>query len=170
MPRFPIWRNIAALLRIMSILYENTVRPRVDRLIEEEATPGGPLIVDIIDSPIELAERIKNCGDGDGASQRAAEMATALSRFRDDAYWHGYASRASLTKTVLQAVGDTVAVRLVTLGYLNATIACHARLKSAGLNEVPSEYWFQALIKGDTASIGTTRAILDQSPPATTRK
>lgn len=165
MSRVWIWRNISAIPRIMSILYENTLRPRVERLIHEETKPGGPLVIDIADSPIELAERIKSCDDGDGASQRAADMLTKLDNFRDDAYWHGYASRASLTKTVLRAVGETVAVRLLTIGYLNATIACHARLKSAGLNEVPSEYWFQTLVRADTPSADAARERLGQPPP-----
>jgi predicted acylesterase/phospholipase RssA len=164
MPRIWIWRNILAIPRIMSILYENTVRPRVERLIQEEATLGGPLVIDISDSPIELADRIKRCDNGDGASERAAEMSAQLDSFRDDAYWHGYTNRASLTKTVLRAVGETVAVRLLILGYLNATIACHARLKSAGLNEIPSEYWFQTLVRADASSVGAGTKKAGQPP------
>jgi Patatin-like phospholipase len=159
MPRVWIWRNIVAIIRIMSILYENTVRPRVQQLIKEEDTLGGPLVIDIAESPAELAARIKKFDDGDGASERAAEMLIALETFRDNAYWHGYASRASLTKTVLRAVGETVAVRLLILGYLNATVACHARLKSAGLNKVPSEYWFQALVRGGVAPTRLSRVL-----------
>jgi predicted acylesterase/phospholipase RssA len=56
-PRLWIWRNIVTIQRIMAVLYENTLRPRIQTLLAEEERPGGPIVIDIANSPIAILER-----------------------------------------------------------------------------------------------------------------
>lgn len=137
----PVWRNIVAVRRIMAVLYENTLRPRVQALLEATGE-GRPIVIDIADSPIELATRMK----AHDANGRADAVLEALRRDRKDAAWHEFAKRASSTKTLLARIGVTPAVRLLRLGYLNAAIACHIRFGTPGVDSVPSEQWFRQLV------------------------
>jgi hypothetical protein len=163
MPRPWIWRNIASIQRIMAVLYENTLRPRIQALHEQEEKPDGPIIIDIANSPIAILERQINIerrrhGDeykrrkDDDEYKRAQDTLDKLKEFQNTAYWHEYSLRASSTKTVLRAIGQTAAVRLLRIGYLDATITCHIRLNSAGLERVPSEAWFTELVEGRAGS------------------
>ena len=148
-PRLWGWRYVVTMQRIMAVLYENTLRPRIQALLAEEEEPDGPMIIDIANSPIAILERqmgIERWKDS-GEYKRAHDTLEKLKGFQNAAYWHEYSVRASSTKTVLRAIGQTAAVRLLRLGYLDATISCHVRLNSAGLESVPSEAWFQELVK-----------------------
>jgi predicted acylesterase/phospholipase RssA len=150
MPRLWIWRNVAAIQRIMAVLYENTLRPRIDKLIAEESLTGDPLVIDISNSPIDILNHVleRQPKKDDEEYKRAQETVGKLKDFQSVAYWHEYSRRASSTKTDLRAIGKTAAVRLLRLGYLDATITCHIHLNSQGVNGVPPEDWFQALVKG----------------------
>lgn len=155
MPRFWAWRNIAAIQRIMAVLYENTLRPRIDALIAEESRTGDPLVIDIANSPIDILNHLLEKGPrkDDEEYKRAQDTLGKLKDFQSTAYWHEYAGRASSTKTDLRAIGKTAAVRLLRLGYLDATITCHIHLDSQGVNTVPPEAWFHDLIKDQGRSI-----------------
>jgi len=132
----------------MAVLYENTLRPRIDALIAEESLTGDPLVIDIANSPVDILNHIleKEPRRDDDEYKRAQETFSKL-RGRSAAYWHEYAVRASSTKTDLRAIGDTAAVRLLRLGYLDATITCHIHLDSQGVDGVPPEAWFYQLVK-----------------------
>ena len=158
MPRLWIWRNIVIAQRIMAVLYENTLRPRILALLAEEEESDDPIIIDIANSPIAILERqISGKSRGDDAHKRAQDTLDKLRRFQHTAYWHEYSVRASATKTVLLAIGQTAAVRLLRLGYLDAAITCHVRLNSAGLETVPSEAWFQELVRDIDDSLNRSR-------------
>jgi len=145
--RVPIWRTIACSARIMSVMYENTLRPRMQRLTEDQMKQDGPIIIDISDSPIELAVRLSNGrSETDQIRTRAMGMRDVLNQDRSDNEWKTYAERAARTKTVLSPVGRTAAIRLVRLGYLDTAIACHAHLGTQGINSVPNDKWFSDLV------------------------
>ncbi|WP_165546468.1 patatin-like phospholipase family protein [Kribbella soli] len=142
-----VWRTIPSTVRIMSVLYENTLRPRMQRLMEAQSAPGGPIVVDISESPVELVDRLaKGRTDADPVRVRALEMRAILNKERSDYEWKTYADRAAQTKTVLSAVGSTAAVRLLRLGYLDTAIACHAHLGTQGIGAVPMDKWFKDLV------------------------
>ena len=146
---FPMRRNFVAARRIMSILYENTLRPRIQRLMEQSAEVGGPLVIDIADSPVELAMRMQ---EGQW-SQAATAMTQALRDDRSDSNWKEYATRAAKTKTVLKPIGESAAGRLIRLGYINTAVACSIRFGTVGLSSVPSEQDILTLLKeADTAA------------------
>jgi predicted acylesterase/phospholipase RssA len=145
----PIWRSVMSSARIMSVMYENTLRPRVQRLMESQGTPGGPIVVDISESPLELVDRLAaERPDSDDVRTRALAMREMLIRVQSDHEWKMYADRAAHTKTVLSAVGRTAAVRLVRLGYLDTAISCHAHFATPGIGIVPDEKWFKELVDG----------------------
>lgn len=153
LPRLPLLRNVVAAARIMSVLYENTLRPRVDAIMAQEGTALAPIIIDIALSPIELARRIETKYAESPVARRAACMRAQLDRYLPDAYWFSYSSRGSLTKTVLSSLGEASTIRLLMLGYISATVACHARLGSPGLSTVPPEDWFRGLLE-DKVQLG----------------
>lgn len=144
---FPILHNMRTAKRIISVLYENTLSPRVKQLMHDQATrPGGPIVIDIAESPVELVDRILDSRTaGDPIHKRATETRALLESMRSDSMWKEYSDRAASTKTVLSAVGKN-AVRLVRLGYLDTAIACNAYLSSEGIHSVPPERWFQDLV------------------------
>jgi predicted acylesterase/phospholipase RssA len=148
-PPFWLWRNVAIIQRIMAVLYENTLRPRIQALLLEEERLNDPLVIDIANSPIAILERQIEIQGSTGSDEykRARDALDKLRKFQNTAYWHEYSVRASTTKTVLRAIGSTAAVRLLRLGYLDATVTCHVLLNSADLDKVPSEAWFQDLVR-----------------------
>jgi Patatin-like phospholipase len=149
----PSTRHIGLLKlnRTMSVMYESTLRPRIERLMEQESTDGGPIVIDVAESPIELAERIAlGCPAADDpVAKRARASIDYLGKIFTDAQWKNRANSAARTKTVLSAVGRRTAVRLVFLGYLNAAIGCNAHLDAAGIESVPAETWFGSLLDDD---------------------
>jgi predicted acylesterase/phospholipase RssA len=145
----PIWRSVTSSARIMSVMYENTLRPRVQRLIENQGTPSGPIVVDISESPVELVDRLAaERPESDDVRTRALEMRERLTQRQSVHGWKVYADRAARTKTVLSAVGRTAAVRLLRLGYLDTAISCHAHFATPGIGVVPDEKWFKELMDG----------------------
>jgi predicted acylesterase/phospholipase RssA len=143
----PGWRSLVATRRTMTVLYENTLRPRIQALLEagSEGQTSPTIVIDIADSPVELATRMQAGAHAD----RAAAVLQSLRRARGDAAWHAFATRASSTKTVLTPIGDTAAVRLLMLGYLDAAVACHIQFGTPGVEGVPDEGWFIHLLESN---------------------
>lgn len=136
-------RNLVAARRIISIMYENTLRPRIQRLTEQSLESGGPLVVDIADSPVELAMRMETgpwC-------EAATSMMRQLRADRTDSDWAEFTTRAAKTKTVLTPIGEVAAARLIRLGYINTAVACSIRFGTVGLTSVPSEHDITTLLK-----------------------
>lgn len=146
LPKLAGWRTVKTTARIMSVLYENTLRPRVQRLMEDQDKPRGPIVIDISESPVELVDRLATDGANDDVRKRALELRDLLSRAGSDYEWKTYSNRAALTKTVLSAVGRPAAMRLIRLGYLEASIACHISLGTQGVEFAPSVAWFRDLV------------------------
>ncbi|MER6975145.1 patatin-like phospholipase family protein [Nocardioides sp. NPDC000445] len=144
---WPIVRAVTSSARIMSVLYENTLTPRIQSLLEDQQREGGPLVVDISESPIRLLERLGQSTKQDEA-ERAAEVRESLLKTVTRDEWDEYADRAACTKTVLSPVGRASAVRLVRLGYFGTAAACHVRFETGGPKTWPTDRWFQDLIDG----------------------
>ena len=131
----------------MSVLYENTLSPRIQSLLEEQNQSDGPIVVDISESPIRLTQRLcAGRDETDPVFVRARHLREILRREMSDQQWDDYAEKAATTKTVLSPVGRTAAVRLVRLGYLGTAVACHAHFETAGIEAVPNERWFQEFV------------------------
>jgi predicted acylesterase/phospholipase RssA len=146
--------GLFTLNRTMSVMYESTLRPRIERLMEQEGTEDGPIVIDVAESPVELAERIKSRYPADDpVAKRANESIDYLGKIFTDAVWKKRANNAAKTKTALSAVGRQTAVRLVFLGYLNAAIGCNAHFGGAGVESVPALTWFGSLLDGDLPDV-----------------
>ena len=115
----PIWRSVASSKRIMSVLYENTLRPRIQAL--QHGHTENATVVDVSESPVELAQRLATTSN----PQQARAVLELLRRDRSDADWKEFTDRAASTKTVLSPIGITACVRLIRLGALHASIALH---------------------------------------------
>ena len=104
----------------------------------------GPIVIDVAESPVELAGRIAEGRQNpvDPVAERAQASMEHLLRIFTAAEWKQRKNEAARTKTVLSAVGRRTAIRLVSLGYLNAAIACNAHLDSVGIDAVPAPEWF----------------------------
>lgn len=164
----PGWRFVASTKRIMTVMYENTLRPRMQRLMEAQAGPHGPIVVDVSESPIELLDRLtQGRQDSDQVRARAQDSRAKLRRDRSDSQWKEYSDLAAATKTVLSAVGRVAAVRLIRLGYLNTAVACHAHFGVQGVGSVPEESWFRDLV-GNRLTEDQLRAPTVEQEPAST--
>jgi predicted acylesterase/phospholipase RssA len=119
-----VW-PLLSVRRTMSILYDNTVQPRLELLRDSRVEESGSTIVlDIAESPFHLAERyLKNC---QGAEQqaRARTIADKLET-RGEAFWLGFARQTSATKTKLTRAGLESGARMIMHGYLSTIVAMH---------------------------------------------
>lgn len=155
------------LSRTMSVMYESTLRPRIDRLMEQQSTDCGPIVIDVAESPVEFAERIAlgSPSADDPVAKRARASIDYFKKLFTDSQWKNRSNSAARTKTVLSAVGRRTAVRLVLLGYLNAAIGCNAHLDTAGIESVPAEAWFGSLLDNnlpDARGVGFLEASLSE--------
>ena len=144
----PLWwprRNLVAFLRIITILYENTVRPRIDRLAETSGD-GSTFLVDIASSPLAAARAIAETTTDRAVARRARALERAL-RETHGRYWDEFVALTSTTKTQLSRVGEATAIRLLRHGYLNALVTCHTQLDTPGLEVLPDETWFAGLVR-----------------------
>jgi predicted acylesterase/phospholipase RssA len=140
-------RNVQTFLRIISILYENTLEPRM-RAFERESDEY--IVLDISVQPNELARTIRDKSQSPEVKLRAEKMFKRLSEL--DKYWDEFIRRTSLTPTKLSFVGVDLATALMRHGYLMAAIACHARFDTPGIDKVPDEYWFDQLLDNPEAT------------------
>jgi predicted acylesterase/phospholipase RssA len=103
-----------AILRTMSVLYDNTVKPRVDQIVG-----GRGLLLDIKDSPPDLAKN----GTGFVAVKgtRAAQIGRQLAR-RDKTFWDQLKAETAKTPTKLSGVEDRTVAALMHHGYLSAMV------------------------------------------------
>jgi predicted acylesterase/phospholipase RssA len=151
--------------RIMTVMYESTILPRLQQLMNQEASDGGHLIIDVAESPVELAERIaRGRSHDDPVAKRARASIENLGQIFTVAQWKDRANGGARTKTVLSRVKRQTAVRLVFLGYLNAAVSCHAHIGAAGVESVPREAWFGSLLDNklsDAQNVGLLEAALN---------
>lgn len=143
----PFWSFFKTSTRIMSVLYESTLRPRIQKLMENQLTSHGPIVIDISESPIELVDRLRDVAPATGdTAKRASSMRSELNKVRSDHEWKVYADLAAGAKTALSAVGGETASRLLHLGYLDMSISCHAHFGTLGIGHAPPDKWFKELV------------------------
>jgi predicted acylesterase/phospholipase RssA len=109
-----------AISRIMSVLYDNTVRPRVELLRHENRH-----LIDIAQSPLELAESLQDL-EGSGGS-RAKELADKLSAEWPRRFWDDFSQDTASTPTKLSSTKRRRGVRLVLHGYLSALVLLYIK-------------------------------------------
>jgi predicted acylesterase/phospholipase RssA len=124
--------------RIMSVLYDNTVRPRVELLDHSEAS-----LIDIAQSPIDLVRRLTKRHDGAGAR---AHGLIALFEGRGDEFWKRLIEETSGTATKLSKVGERSSARLMLHGYLSAVVLAHLRFGGGLPSTVRGEEFFLKLV------------------------
>ncbi len=130
-----------SLSRIMSVLYDNTVKPRLLAISDK----GHPLI-DIAESPLKLARRLEKL-DGE-AGLRAKSIATTL-KGRDDVFWADFSRDTAGTKTKLSGAGRRTGARLMLDGYLLSLVLLHVIFKAKLPEKIKGEEYFLSLVYGD---------------------
>jgi hypothetical protein len=145
----------------MSVLYDNTVRPRLASM-RDLALRGlhGPIVIDISESPYNIARRLAELDPSKAAADdvaaveacrdRAVRLEALLGR-RGEAYWIEFARQTSSTKTKLTRAGLESGARMMLHGYLSAVVVTHVLL-DAPLPELKDEGYFLELAgrsKGD---------------------
>lgn len=133
-------RGIRAFVRIMTVMYENTVRPRLENLQQNDQC--RTVVIDITDSPLSAADQIlQDPGDAE-VKLRAGEMIEALKNNRPPNYWNEYNQKAARVKTTLDSVGKQQAAQLLRHGYLSATVVLHSYFGCQGIAKLPDDRWF----------------------------
>ena len=116
--------------RVMSVLYDNTVRPRLDALMDRSKTqPDAPIVIDIRESPYHLARRHSDWDVDDFADKEAAkarqDRAEDLVRWlgrQPEEYWYAFARQTSGTRTRLTKTGLESGARMMLHGYLSTLV------------------------------------------------
>ena len=126
------------LARIMSVLYDNTVRPRV-KLIREEC---GPLI-DIAETPLKLATSLAKL-EGD-VGRRAKKLMMEFES-RTDEFWADFTHDTAGTPTKLTKAGRRTAARLMLDGYLSSIVLLYSRFDGQLPKKLEGEAYFLRLV------------------------
>jgi predicted acylesterase/phospholipase RssA len=140
-----ITKGLQKFNRTVTIMYENTVRPRLQQMVSERQW-GSAMIIDIADTPLSAAESIVEITSCDEVKTRAAALVLEL-KSRPYSYWAEYNKKAARVKTTLESVGVEQAAQLLRHGYLSATVVCHAHFGSQGLDSVPDDRWFYNFVR-----------------------
>ena len=124
-----------ALRRTMTVLYDNTVRPRIAYLTKEATRhlDTSPLVIDIKESPFHMARRLSDergyeHSNGDRVQAcigRARALASRLGSGPGEQYWLDFARQTSNTKTKLTRAGVESGARMLMHGYLSCLVAFH---------------------------------------------
>jgi predicted acylesterase/phospholipase RssA len=131
-----------ALRRTMTVLYDNTVRPRIAYLTKEATRhlDTSPLVIDIKESPFHMARRLSDArgyehSDGEREQAcigRARALTLRLGSGPGEQYWLDFARQTSNTKTKLTRAGVESGARMLMHGYLSCLVAFHV-LEGASL-------------------------------------
>jgi hypothetical protein len=124
------------------VLYDNTVKPRVDSI-----RAGRRPLIDIQESPVDLARRLARELEGP-AAERAAAMVHRLEG-RTDRFWEDLSSETSGTATKLSAAGPRTGARLMEHGYLSSLVLLHARFGAKVPDKLRGERYFSRLVAGE---------------------
>lgn len=129
-----VW-PLLSVWRVMSILYDNTVRPRLDNLQETTLRDlDAPLVINIGESPFHVSQRHQVDRTTDDMSDpvriamkerqvRAHCMADRLrTEARNETFWTLFARQTSTTQTKLTKAGVEPGARLMLHGYLSALV------------------------------------------------
>ena len=126
------------LARTMSVLYDNTVQPRVT-LIRNDELP----LIDIRETPLKLATRLAEPQRDFGG--RAYELVTKL-QDRTDEFWADFTRDTAGTPTKLTGAGRRTAARLMLHGYLSSIILLYSRFDGHLPEKIEGEAYFLKLI------------------------
>ena len=136
------------LARIMSVLYDNTVRPRVHTL-----RGGNRPLIDIDESPSQLAERLsRETGD---QGDRAKALVERL-KGRTDQFWADFRADTAGTKTKLSRAGRRTGARLMLHGYLSSLVLLHVRFGAELPKLIRGEEYFLSLVRRPGAPTAST--------------
>jgi predicted acylesterase/phospholipase RssA len=157
--------------RIMSVLYDNTVRPRIDTLHNRRL----PLI-DIAESPITLAERLKEQvtairdtdapgstlgdevkGAPNGALGRAEALLKTLNG-KTPEFWADLGHHTAGTATKLSRAGERAAARLMLHGYLSSLVLFHVVFGAKLPSVIRGEEYFLSLARPDKSATDDRKA------------
>jgi hypothetical protein len=131
LPPFPV-------ARIMSVLYDNTVRPRVD-LLRRDKFP----VIDIEQTPLELLQSL--IGEGICCKRRALALEMKL-KGKTEQFWADFSHDTSGTRTKLTPAGSRAAARLMLHGYLSSLVLFHVRFEGNLPNRIRGEQYFRELV------------------------
>jgi hypothetical protein len=132
------WLYPFTLARVMSVLYDNTVRPRV-RLIRDAHLP----LIDIAETPLKLATSLAKL-EGD-VSRRAKDLTTKLEG-KTDEFWADFCQETAGTPTKLTKAGRRTAARLMLHGYLSTIVLLHTKFEGHLPEQIRGEAYFLKLV------------------------
>lgn len=129
------------IFRIAKILYENTILPRVSSIRSGMSLLAGrTIIVDISESPLELAGRMASIHGERG--RRAHQVEETLMREGRE-YWMKLVSEVSTISTSFKPVGTATAAQLAHLGYVSMFVALHVETGRGDSNNLPPVGFFE---------------------------
>ena len=143
-------RPMFTVARIMSVLYDNTVRPR----LETEKNEKRP-VINISESPLAMAERL---GESEGAVGERAKAAASKLRGMDPRFWDDLKRDTSGTKTKLTLAGARTGARLMLHGYLSSLVLLHARFSASLPPTFLGDDYFDSLVSSGLKSGHTVEA------------
>jgi hypothetical protein len=115
--------------RTMSILYDNTVKPRLDQFRHEAADHvEAPAVIDITQSPYHLADQYSQSATDDSGYQkkRSDDIRDRLRSAWGERYWTDFARHTSSTPTKLTKAGQETGARILWHGYLSTLVTLHS--------------------------------------------
>jgi hypothetical protein len=119
----------------MSILYDNTVKPRLEQFRHDaEDHVDAPAVIDITQSPYHLAAQYsRSASDGMGdqkkksdQKKRSDDIRDKLNSAWDERYWTDFARHTSSTPTKLTKAGLETGARILWHGYLSTLVTLHS--------------------------------------------
>jgi hypothetical protein len=131
----------------MSVLYDNTVRPRVD-LLQRDKFP----VIDIEQTPLELVKSLVD--EGIGCKNRASALEKKL-KGKTEEFWADFSRDTAGTRTKLTPAGSRAAARLMLHGYLSSLVLFHVRFGGNLPNRIRGEQYFLELVTPPRAQQGT---------------
>jgi predicted acylesterase/phospholipase RssA len=127
------WKRVPSFmvpLREMAILYDNTVKPRLDQLNSQAAQDpqSSPAVIDITESPYHLADHYARSASNDNPEQakRSSDIRDELASAGDGGHWTKFAQQTSSTRTKLSKAGLNTGARILWHGYLSTLVAVHS--------------------------------------------
>lgn len=124
-----------AISRTMSVLYDNTVRPRLQSM-RELATDDltAPVVIDISESPYNIARRhadvdvnkfAEHQRDNAGECKKRADLLAHHLERKGETFWIEFARQTSGTPTKLTRAGLESGARMIFHGYLSTLVVMH---------------------------------------------
>jgi hypothetical protein len=130
--------------REMSILYDNTVKPRLDQFRDDAANNlPAPVVIDINQSPYHLAAHYARSATDDSGDQkkRSEDIRDKLESAWGERYWTDFARHTSSTPTKLTKAGLETGARILWHGYLSTLVTLHS-LWGVPLPKILGEEYF----------------------------